>query len=210
MSKPLSLIVLAAILSAATHAADLPSLRQSYENAVKRSQKSLAETYLAELVKLKTAASADEAAKIDLEIQRITRQVAELSLPATAQSVVLEAQALIHPTSPAGFSLGTVKQGDTITLKYVKGMWKSDGRVASENPDAFNLEYGDKSRLVIAEAPVNGVPGKVLAMVTPETVRAPFSFTFPADLAAAVLRINDNSTDTKNPGAVTYDVKITR
>lgn len=209
MFKHLSFLVLLAFISTAT-AADLPALRQSYENAVKRSQKSLAETYLAELAKLKATATADEGAKIDQEVQRITKQIAELSLPATVQTVVLETQALIHPTSPAGFNLGVVKQGDTITLKYVKGMWKSDGRVASENPDAFTLEYGDKSRLVIAEPPVNGVPGKVLALVTPETVRTPFTYTFTADLPVAVLRINDNSTDTKNPGAVTYEVKITR
>ncbi|MGV3659766.1 MAG: hypothetical protein ACO1TE_06270 [Prosthecobacter sp.] len=209
MFKRLSFFVVIALLPA-VRAADLPALRQSYENAVKRSQKSLAETYLAELARLKASASPDEAAKIDLEVQRVSKQIAELSLPATAQSVVLETQALVHPTSPAGFSLGAVKQGDTITLKYVKGMWKSDGRVASENPDAFKLEYGDKSRLVIAEAPVNGVPGKVLAMVTPETVRTPFTHTFTTDLPVVVLRINDNSTDTKNPGAVTYEVKITR
>lgn len=209
MSRQLLFLALMAFTSAA-QGADLPALRQSYESAVKRSQKSLAETYLAELAKLKAAASAVEAAKIDQEMQRITRQIAELSLPAGAQIVVLETQALVHPTSPMGFNLGSVKKGDTITLKYIKGMWKSDGRVASENPDAFKLEYGDRSRLVIAEAPVNGVPGKVLAMVTPETVRTPFTYVFTSDLPAAVLRINDNSTDTKNPGAVTYDVKITR
>ncbi len=209
MIKLFSLLCLTSLLPSVL-AADLPSLRQSYENAVARSRKSLAETYLAELAKLKTAATPEEAAKIAQEVQRVSKEMAELSLPAGAQLVILETQAQVHPTSPSGFNLGPVKKGDKITLKYLRGMWKSDGRVASENPDAFKLEYGDRSRLVIAEAPTNGEPGKVLAMVPPETVSNPFTFEFPDDLPAAVLRINDNSTDTRNPGAVTYDVKITR
>jgi len=206
--------------------AKLRKLRAAYEPAVKKivdeaaRRKDVARgKHFANLEalqkRLTTNGDLDEALLVKKEKDQFAVEMAEaagvaVAKPAGQESVVLEAQATIAASSPDGFHLGAVRQGDVITLQYEKGLWKAVGRIATENPDASELEHGDVSRLVIAHAPVNGKPGDVIVMVPPGTVLKPFTFTVPATADDLVLRIHKNSDNYQNPGSVVYHVKIVR
>jgi hypothetical protein len=117
----------------------------------------------------------------------------------------------ITANSPNGYRIGAVKRGDTITLEYVTGKWKSKGGIATENPDDPKATYGDDDRLVIAEAmDASGAPGKLITLVPPETTLKPFTYLVQTSRNDVVLRINANSSRTENPGAVTYKLKLVR
>ena len=104
-----------------------------------------------------------------------------------------------------------VKRGDSITLQYIDGKWKSQGGIPSESPDRLAATYGDNDRLVIARAMDDkGKPGEVIKVVPAETATQPFTFVFPTSRDDVVLRINANSDRKENPGTVTYKVKLVR
>jgi hypothetical protein len=197
-------------------AADLKRLRESYNAAVERAAKPLTDTYLKELQKLRgsygRSGMQKELAQVEAEIQAITLKLATLTEGKTSvgKVVVSSRTADIPPNDPNGFSLGTIREGDTITLQYVKGLWKGHGNIATANPDAIDEVTGDKYRLVIAAAAKDGKPGPVILIIPPGTAERPYVYHVPATAEAAVLRIHENSDRTDNPGSVTYKIKIER
>lgn len=126
------------------------------------------------------------------------------------RNVVSDTRATIPANSADAYALGPLRKGDVVTLQYLDGLWKSFGNVGSDNPDAVapDRRHGDDSRMVIARASSNGNPGGVVAMVPPLTAKTPFTFSVPEDRNDLVLRIN--KPHDRNPGKVTYQVKITR
>lgn len=128
------------------------------------------------------------------------------------RTVVSDAEVKVPANSPDGYPLGALHKGDVISLQYVSGQWKAHGHVASDNPDVVQEERGhqNESRLVIARRSSSGHASSVIALVPPLTTRTPFKFTVPEDRDDLVLRINKNSENTGNPGAVTYHLIVTR
>jgi hypothetical protein len=130
---------------------------------------------------------------------------------ASAQDALADTKRVKIPAnSPDAFRLGSLKKGDVIVLRYIEGRWKAHGHLATDNPDVVQEERGHQgeSRLAIASASKNGSPGAVIALVPPLTTKTPFKFSVPQDRDDLVLRINKNSQDQGNPGAVTYELTI--
>lgn len=198
---------------------DLQALRGSYQAAVARTMKPLHETYLAELKKLRDqytrSARLDEANAVQAEIIVITGKlnamVSGVEPDPSQQSKVLDTTAVIPAAAPGGYKLPPLRRGDTITLSYVSGLWKCDGNIATENPDAEVTDRGDRTRLVLAEGPKsNNVPGDIIKMVPPGTKEKPFIYVVQTTRDDVVLRIHSGSENPKSPGSVTYSVKIAR
>lgn len=197
---------------------DLEALRNSYQAALVRTTKPLSETYLAELKKMRDQytrnAKLDEANAVQKEITLITSKLNAIAItPELAlggEVNLLETTAVIPAAAPEGFKLPPLRRGDKITVSYVSGLWKCDGNIASENPDAETTERGDRTRLVLAEGPKNKVPGAIIKMVPPGTKGKPFTYLVQTTREDVVLRIHSGSDNPKSPGAVTYTVKVTR
>jgi hypothetical protein len=120
-----------------------------------------------------------------------------------------EESAVIPANSADGFLMENLRKGTKISLQYKKGAWKSWGNLGTENPDDKKSERGDVCRLTIALPSRGDKPGKVLAVIPPETGKRPFVYVVPLDFPALVLRINDpDGSFAKNPGKVEYDIKI--
>ena len=213
-------LIFSCTVSAQTREApELTRLRSSYDGAVQRAVKPLAETYLTELTKLQETyiknGKLDQALEIAAEIKIVKEKLHVVStgpamalLPSTKQSE--EKLVTIAANDPNGYLIGSVKRGDAITLQYSGGLWKHNGNIASANPDDPNVQDGDLNRLVIARAPVKGVPGDVLKIVPAETTKKAFTYIFPTTRDDVILRINDGSDRKQNPGAVTFNMKLTR
>lgn len=198
---------------------DLQALRGSYQAAVSRTMKPLHETYLAELKKLRDQytrnAKLDEANAVQAEITIITGKLNAMASGADPdpgqQSKMLDAVAVIPAAAPGGYKLPPLRRGDTITLSYISGLWKCDGNIASENPDAEETDRGDRTRLVLAEGPTGAnVPGDIIKLVPPGTKNKPFTYVVQTTRDDVVLRIHSGSENPKSPGSVTYSVKISR
>jgi hypothetical protein len=197
----------------------LTRLRSSYDGAVQRAIKPLAETYVTELSKLQETSikngKLDDALKIAAEIKIVKEKLQVVSTEVPAVSLLHPKQSeeklvTIAANDMNGFLIGSVKRGDSITLQYSGGLWKHNGNIASANPDDPNVQDGDLNRLVIARAPVKGKPGDVTKIVPAETTKKAFTFIFPTTRDDMILRINDGSDRKQNPGAVTYSMKLTR
>jgi hypothetical protein len=213
------LILLIAVSAAhSQESPELQRLRAAYVAALERAQKPVTESYSQELKKLKDsfarAGKLDEAVQVDGELQEITSKLAAMAAAVTplgarpGQTTVLNATVTIPPNNPDGYKLGPVRKGDVISLQYVSGKWKDHGILAQWNPDEAGSE--ETSRLAIALPSKGGAPGDTVAVVPPGTVAKPFTYTFPASRDQVVLRISANSNNTANPGAVVYQVKVTR
>ncbi len=198
---------------------ELSRLRSSYDGAVQRAIKPLAETFLVELSKLQEsylkADKLDAAMKVAAEIKIIKEKINVVATVVPALSVIQskqseEKQVTIAANDMNGFFIGSVKRGDSITLQYTGGLWKHNGNIPTANPDDPDVQDGDLNRLVIARAPAKGVPGDVLKIVPPGTARKAFTFVFPTTRDDVILRINDGSNRKQNPGAVTYSMKLVR
>lgn len=116
---------------------------------------------------------------------------------------------LVPANSVNGYPLGEIEKGETIILKYVSGLWKSHGGIATESPDDEKMRYDGKNVLVLAEW--SGSPsesGPIIAVVPPGTSRNPFRFTAGETYPNVVLRIHSNSERAENPGQVMY--RLTR
>lgn len=122
--------------------------------------------------------------------------------------VVLTARANIPANSPDGYKFGPVSKGDLITLKYLEGRWKDFGTQPSFNPD--DPATVESSRLVVAKSSKDDVPGDVIVMVPPSTALTSFEFESPIASDQLVLRINANSNNGANPGAVVYQLEVKR
>lgn len=197
---------------------ELENLRNSYQAAVTRTMKPLSETYLGELKKLRDQytrnVKLDEANAVQAEITVITNKLAALAAGTDptpgGQTKVLETTAVITAAGPGGFKLPPLRRGDTITLSYVSGLWKCDGNIATENPDAAVTERGERTRLVLAEGPKNGAPGNIIKLVPPGTKDTPFTYVVQTTRDDVVLRIHSGSENPRSPGSVTYTVKVAR
>lgn len=192
--------------------AELVQLKTSYEAAAQRALAPVKETYVAELDKLRVhyASTGNLGAALAAEAEMQAVQSRNASPESTGNGTVFEGIVTIPANSPAGFTLGPLQAGDTLTLSYMGGLWKNMGKLATENPDAVITEKGDSSRLVLAGPPVDGKEGPLLQMVPAQTAATPFSYTLPSAMDALVLRIRDNSTSASNPGFVTYKVTLVR
>ncbi len=200
--------------------ADLERLQAAYEAARERATRPLDERYLAELVKLQDtytkAAKLEEALAVSNEIKGMKARMGlpTKSKPSTQAAPAASTQETstnitISPNTPNGYRIGAVKKGDTITLEYTGGKWKSRGGIATESPDDPNATYKEEDRVVIAEpADASGTPGKVIAIVPAETASKPFTYLVQTSRAEVVLRINTNSERKENPGSVTYKLKL--
>ena len=206
---------------------EMDRLRTSYEAARERATRPVDEKYLSELSKLQDTytrgAKLEQAVAVANEIKRMRERLGMPEAPA-APALMPSTPAAANPTSgglettiiipandPNGYRLGGVKRGDTITLQYVEGVWKSQGGIATESPDRLAATYGDNDRLVIARGiDAKGQPGDVIKIVPPETAAKPFTFVFPTSRDEVVLRINSNSGRKENPGKVTYKMKLVR
>lgn len=201
----------------AQEATELQRLRNSYDGAVQRAVKPITETYLQQLKQLRDGYTRStrlaEANQVEDEIKMVTTRLAALGgvTPAIAghRAAVLDSRVTIAANTPTGYRLGPVRQGDIVTLQYLEGLWKGHGHLATVNPDDPQ-ERDDESRLVIARGPTKDKPGDVIVLVPPDTAKKPFTYTFPTTRDDVVLRIHRNSHNPKNPGAVTYQVKIMR
>ncbi len=211
------------LLHAQTVPAEMERLQTAYEAARERVTRPLDEKYLAELLKLQDtytkAAKLEEALVIANEIKgmkerlglggKSTTSSRTVSTSSSSSSGSKETIVTIPANDPNGRRIGAVKKGDTISLEYVTGKWKSKGGIATENPDDPKATYKDDDRLVIAEpADDKGMPGKVLAIVDPETTLKPFTYLVQTSRPEVVLRINTNSERKENPGEVTYKLKV--
>ena len=225
-----ALAVALSLVAATSLHADAPEfdrLQESYRSAVLRVTKPLQQSYIAELQKLRDAlardANLDAANKVQAEIDAVYQAIAfantaatvTLAGKATPQAIAVgnaqEIQVSIPANEVNGYKIGPLKKGVVITLTYVGGSWKPDGKVASDRPDAEKPERGEKSRLAIASGRYKTQAGPVLAVVPAGTATNPFSYTLEADVENVVLRINEDGNDfADNPGAVTYRLKIAR
>ncbi|MEZ5385503.1 MAG: hypothetical protein R3F13_08310 [Prosthecobacter sp.] len=184
---------------------------------------------MAELVKLQDtytkAAKLQEAVVVANEIRAMrerlgmptspnTPAIASTPAPAPGKAAKTnnqDATIVIPANSPNGYRIGGVTKGDTVTLQFVDGKWKSLGGIPTESPDNPAATYGENDRLVIAEAAdPSGTPGKVIKVVPPNTATTPFVYVMPTSRTDVVLRINKNSDRKENPGAVTYKLKVVR
>lgn len=164
----------------------------------------------------------ETALAIKAEIDRVTLESQEMlgeaaSLPQNtdkAPTLALVANVATEITIEAknedGVTLGNLKKGDTITLQYVSGKWKSHGSLASENPDAAVISHGDDNRIGLFSKKVASSRPRLLTLVPAGTITKPFTFVVPDDFAAIVLRINiDPDNEWKsNPGSVVYRVQV--
>ncbi len=208
---------------------EMEQLRLSYEAARERATRPIDEKYLAELSKLQDsftkAAKLEQAVAAANEIKRTKERLGLLNAaaaPELAAPVPVATKppsgvggqdntVVIPSNDPNGYRIGAVKRGDTITLQYMEGLWKSQGGIATENPDNPKASYGDNDRVVIAEAADSkGKAGTVLRIVPPDTVAKPFTYVFQTTRDDVVLRIHNNSERKQNPGTVTYKVKLVR
>lgn len=203
---------------------EMDRLRTSYEAARERATRPIDEKYLSELSKLQDTytreAKLEPAVAVANEIKRMKERLGMPTAPVTpalapaagvAATSGPESTVIVPANTPNGYRLGAVKRGDSITLQYIDGKWKSQGGIPSESPDRLAATYGDNDRLVIARAMDDkGKPGEVIKVVPAETATQPFTFVFPTSRDDVVLRINANSDRKENPGTVTYKVKLVR
>ncbi|EDY18532.1 hypothetical protein CfE428DRAFT_3917 [Chthoniobacter flavus Ellin428] len=141
-----------------------------------------------------------------VEVKYETAGLAVTTLEASASRM---ANAVIAANSPEAFTLTGVRQGTKITLQYLRGAWKSWGRIATAQPDDPNAEGGDVCRLAIALPVKDGKVGEVLAVVRPNTRKEAFVFEAQQDYPTLVLRINSKDISySGNPGSVEYKLSV--
>jgi hypothetical protein len=141
-----------------------------------------------------------------VEVQYANAGLAVTTLDATASRIV---NATIAANSPEAFTITGVRQGTKITLQYLKGAWKSWGRIATSQPDDPKTEGGDVCRLAIALPVKDGKVGEVIAVVPPNTRKEAFVFEAQKDYPTLILRINSKDTSySGNPGSVDYKVSV--
>lgn len=123
-------------------------------------------------------------------------------LPRAPKAETPKAQPLtIDGTSKEGATVGPVQAGQTVSFQYVSGVWKSWGKMASENPDADVQERGDACRVAIL------LNGRQVGILPPGTIGKPYVWRSPAE-GVLTLRINDQDGDwSGNPkGSVVYNI----
>lgn len=206
---------LLAIVTASLQAGEPPELeklRGNYRQALNRVTLPVHDTYLAELRKLQDRytreANLEAAMAVKGEIDAIVSSIQKSALEGAPVAPLPdrkgETLAVIPANSYNGHVIGPVRKGTVLSLTYQEGKWKDRGHIPTEDPDAETNQYGDATRLVIAEGGEEK-PGRVLAIVPSGTAQSAYLYTFTQDVENVVLRINKNSADYEtNPGSVTY------
>lgn len=194
---------------------ELNNLRNSYQSAINRAVKPISDTYMAELIKLRDTftrgANLEAANAVQLEIDMLNaKMTSSRDVVSAGLTTVIDAVAIISANSIQGYKLGPVRRGDVITVSYINGLWKNDGNIPTDNPDAEQTDRGDRTRLAIAEGPKDGRPGAVVKMVPGHTKETPFSYVVQTTREDVVLRIHYGGDNPKAPGSVTYKVKVQR
>ena len=129
--------------------------------------------------------------------------------PGSASQTARQLKATIPANSPDAFAIGDIRKGTKISLQYVSGKWKCEGRIAQHSPDETKDErVDDKNRLVLSLPSSSGKPGDILAIVPGGTAKKPFVFEADKDYSGLVLRIHDYNDFGSNPGSVEYNAKV--
>jgi len=212
--KLLTLLLVGALLgSVSAGDPDLASLKTKFQTAIERTTDPIKRVYVEELKKLRddrlSRKMLVEANEIDAELSAYEDTRAPIAQPSTAPATLTKsARIKVAANDPNGYRIGPVKAGDSLTVQYREGVWKSWGLYATISPDDVPAE-SDKCKTVIAKAcPKDGPPGEVLTVVPGLTAKTPFVYTFTED-CDAVIRIAD-AINPKAPGIVMYSISLKR
>lgn len=126
----------------------------------------------------------------------------------TPSQPVRQEKATIPANSPDAFPIGDVRKGTKLSLQYLSGKWKCEGRIAQYSPDDMDPKFSENNRLVISLPSADGKPGDILAIVPGNTAKKPFVFEADKDYPGVVLRIHDYNGLGGNPGSAEYNLKV--
>lgn len=214
--KLLIILLMGALLGSTAVAgdADLAALRTKFKTAIERVTQPIEKVYASELTKLRddrlSKKMLAEANEIDAELTKYAAVLVTTTVAPAGPTTTTgrSARAEIAASDPNGYKIGSVKAGDSVTLQYREGKWKSWGMYATLSPDDVPGE-SDKCKVVISKAAVKGgPPGEVIVLVPGGTATTPFTYVFTAD-CDAVVRIADAG-NPKAPGSVIYSCSIKR
>jgi hypothetical protein len=133
---------------------------------------------------------------IKAEVDKLQEYIEKVTLEAKNETVK---DITIDGTAKNGALVGDVTVGQTVTLQYVSGRWKSWGNQATECPDTATQERGNACRVAIL------INDKPVTIIPAGTTTKPFQYKVPAN-GKMTLRINDEDGDwASNPaGSVIY------
>ena len=113
---------------------------------------------------------------------------------------------VVSATKPDGAVIATVKEGDTMVFKYLRGRWKAGSASwwPMVKPDSEDLGYDQNAAVIFKDG-----RWKRLETLPPNTASTPFEYVVPED-GTYRIRINDvdRSAFADNSGVVQYEVKI--
>lgn len=120
-----------------------------------------------------------------------------------------QVKAEVPANSANGFPIGDVRKGTRISIQYLGGKWKHDGRIAQWNPDSDEPKVGNSNRLCVSLPATDGKAGDMLAIVPAGSSKRPFVYEADKDYPGLILRINDpDGKFDGNPGDTEWNVKI--
>ena len=109
----------------------------------------------------------------------------------------------VNANSAEGSTIGFIKSGDTIHIRYLSGKWTSDTKnVPRSNPDVDDWGPWGGMQTVLSKDPGS----ELVASIPKNTATDPFEFTI-EDAAKYRIRIKDQGT-WDNAGTVQYEVEI--
>lgn len=105
-----------------------------------------------------------------------------------------------------GYHFGPIKKGDSISIQYQSGLWRSWGRSGRKGvcPDNTQGRGGDRAKLAIFHK--NNFQNKLLQIVPENTFNEPFIYTAQSDDLDLHLGICDRGNNPR--GAAQYIVKL--
>jgi hypothetical protein len=182
---------------AADEPADLKRLRESWQRARQQVDAPLDRKYADALVELMArlvkAGNLDQAVLVDAEIKKVSPGASTEVADADGQVVEIDAKT-------EGTSVGNLKAGQEIRLRYVEGTWTSYMAWAPNSPD--DTKIGSNRLKVLGVT----AKGKSAVEVPLNTKRHTFIFRVVED-GEYFLRIADTVLDS-NAGKVKYKVVI--
>lgn len=184
-------------------------VRPAVETTINGIKASFAELEPGMKIKI-TSAEPGLATRLDANgLRTNTASPAARPQPGSASQTARQLKATVPANSPDAFAIGDVRKGTKISLQYVSGKWKCEGRIAQHSPDETKDErVTDKDRLVISLPSTGGKAGDILAIVPGGTAKKPFVFEADKDYPGLVLRIHDYNDFGSNPGSVEYNAKV--
>ena len=204
--------------NAATEATDLATANALQRQIDRLSSLPLAPTFPSvEDIKLLEARNQQLVAALEMERKKNRQGASDVSVDVDETSgksngeVVLRGNVAIVARNPIGFTLGSLRKGDTVSFRYLQGKWKGWGRLATESPDEPSPEKGNRCRVAFGYIDQQGQFQK-LGIVPAGTATEPFHWTLSDDYYLVVLRINDNDGSFHNnpDTGVQYNVEVRR